>query len=172
MSLRTLGSGAWIRAMSCEGRAHQLRPMRTGQQEPGLLTCGMTSSQVSMDTERKPSMMAVETSATWPYLNQSVKSRSVSCSALSGERAIDRKKAAGVRRQSARADESDPGESHLGQPARDGRSTLAALSGLARLAIWQSATRPQSWREPRRAKLCTRSGRDSSREGMTGGYPE
>lgn len=59
----------------------------------GRLTCGMTSSHVSTETDRKPSMIAVDTSATCPYLNQRVKRRSVSWSALSGERAIERKKA-------------------------------------------------------------------------------
>jgi hypothetical protein len=54
----------------------------------------MTSSQVSTLTLLKPSVIAVVTSGLDPYLNQSVKSRRVSCREFPGERAIDRKKAA------------------------------------------------------------------------------
>lgn len=53
----------------------------------------MTSSQVSTLTLLKPSVIAVVTSGLDPYLNQSVKSRRVSCREFPGERAIDRKKA-------------------------------------------------------------------------------
>lgn len=63
-------------------------------------TCGMTSSHVSTETDRKPSIIALETSLTWPYLNQSVRRRRVSWRELPGERAMERKKAEGGRKVS------------------------------------------------------------------------
>ena len=67
---RTNGLGAWMRAM----------------------ICGVTSSHVSIGIASKPFCTA---SVTWglpPYLNHIVSSRSVSCSARSRPRAIERTK--------------------------------------------------------------------------------
>ena len=72
MSRRMLACGEWMRAMSC----------------------GVTSSQVSIGTLAKPSWIAALTSAFWPLRNQSVRRRSVSWSEDEGaERAMERKKA-------------------------------------------------------------------------------
>eukprot|EP00959_Pyramimonas_sp_CCMP1952_P260694 5450823-Pyramimonas_sp.AAC.1 len=43
------------------------------------MICGMTTSQVSMDTCWKPSSSARSTSAAAPWLNHSVSSRRMSC---------------------------------------------------------------------------------------------
>lgn len=45
----------------------------------GVHTCGMTTSQVSMETRLKPSCSAASTSAAAPWLNHSVRMRRMSC---------------------------------------------------------------------------------------------
>ena len=66
---RTAGVGEWMRAM----------------------ICGVTSSQRSAEISSHPACTAASTSARAPYLNQSVSSRSKSCSARSRPSAMDRK---------------------------------------------------------------------------------